>query len=423
MKNTKTRTFLAGDTTFNHCNPLIIAELGTAHGGCLSRAKEMARAAADAGAGCVKLQMVFADEILHPNTGEVMLPGGKIRLYDRFKQLEMPPEFYAEAKNYIESLGLLFLCTPFGLKSAEMLRKLQPKIVKIASPELNFTALLQKIAGWGLPVLLSSGVSTLGDIEEAVRTLGGTGDWGLGTGDFGLENRASSLKQHSDPKNDPQSPAPSPCSPAPSPQPPVPSPQSPICLLHCVTAYPAPETDYNLRVLRNLSAVLGVSAGLSDHSLDPELVPALAVSQGAAVVEKHFCLSRDDPGLDDPIALPPSDFACMVKAIRHAAKMGPEETVAKFSRERGAETVEAVLGSGIKKLAPSEKENYSRSNRSIHALRDIQAGETISAGDFAVLRTEKILRPGLAPSWAAGICGRTARQFIPSGEGVRFEDI
>jgi sialic acid synthase SpsE len=352
-------------------NPLIIAELGTAHGGDLSRAREMAQAAAEAGANCVKLQMVFADEILHPNTGEVALPGGTIRLYDRFKQLEMPLEFYAEAKEYIESLGLLFLCTPFGLKSARMLRELQPKIVKIASPELNFTAFLQEIAGWGLPVLLSSGVSTLGDIEEAVRI----------------------------------------------------TPHSPVCLLHCVTAYPAPETDYNLRVLRSLSAVFGISVGVSDHSLDPELVPALAISQGAAVIEKHFCLSRDDPGLDDPIALPPPEFASMVRAVHSAAEAGSEQTIADLSLKRGAETVEAVLGSGIKKLASSEKDNYARTNRSIHALRDIQAGETISAKDFAVLRTEKILRPGLAPSWAAAICGRTARQFIPAGEGIRFEDI
>jgi len=149
----------------------------------------------------------------------------------------------------------------------------------------------------------------------------------------------------------------------------------------------------------------------------------LAVSQGAAVIEKHFCLSRDDPGLDDPIALPPPEFARMVRALRRAAEMGPEETVAVLSRERGAALVEAVLGSGVKTLAPSERDNYSRTNRSIHALRDIQAGEIIQAADCAVLRTEKILRPGLAPSYAADICGRTARRFIPAGEGIRFEDV
>jgi len=353
-------------------NPLIIAELGTAHGGDLSRAKEMAAAAAEAGAACVKLQMVFADEILHPNTGEVTLPGGAIRLYDRFRQLEMPLEFYAEVKEYVESRGLLFLCTPFGLKSAKLLRELQPKIVKIASPELNFTALLREVAGWGLPVLLSTGVSTLGDIEAALGIL------------------QNDRRPH---------------------------------LLHCVTAYPAPETDYNLRVLQSLAAVFGVSVGVSDHSMDPELVPALAVSQGAVVIEKHFCLSRDDPGLDDPIALPLPLFARMVTAVRQAAALGPQETIASLSRERGAAVVEAVLGSGVKTLAPSERENYARTNRSIHALRDIQPGETIQAADFAVLRTEKILRPGLAPSYAADLCGRTARQFIPAGEGIRFEDI
>jgi sialic acid synthase SpsE len=376
-------------------NPLIIAELGTAHGGDLKKAKELVQAAAEAGTDCVKLQMVFADEILHPNTGEVTLPGGKIRLYDRFKQLEMPPEFYAEIKTYIESLGLLFLCTPFGLKSAKILRELQPQIVKIASPELNYTALLQEIAGWGLPILLSSGVSTVGDIEAAVGIL--------------MNNEQRTMNNENAPKQQHCSLFTVHC--------------SFLTLLHCVTAYPAPETEYNLRVLKSLAAVFGVSVGVSDHSLDPELVPALAVTQGAAVIEKHFCLSRDDPGLDDPIALPPAEFARMVKAIHRAAEMGPEETLAKLRRDRGTETVEAVLGSGIKTLAPSEQENYARTNRSIHALRDIQAGEIIRAEDFAVLRTEKILRPGLAPSWAASLSGRTARQFIPAGEGIRFEDV
>jgi sialic acid synthase SpsE len=112
----------------------------------------------------------------------------------------------------------------------------------------------------------------------------------------------------------------------------------------------------------------------------------------------------------------------MVAAIRQAAAWGPEQTVANLRRDRGA-VVEAVLGNGVKTLAPSEKENYTRTNRSIHALRDIQPGEIIKAEDFAVLRTEKILRPGLAPSWAASLCGRTARQFIPAGEGIRFEDV
>jgi len=368
------RTFLLriDGSSYNLKKPLIIAELGTSANGDIVKAIEMTDAAAEAGAHCVKFQMVFADEILHPNTGEVPLPGGKIRLYDRFKALESPLEFYAEIKDYAESRGLLFLCTPFGLKSASLLKKINPKFVKIASPELNFTGLLEEIAGWKLPVLLSSGVSHLCDIEEAVSIL---------------------------------------------------KPKTELCLLHCVTSYPAPVTDYNLKLLPNLAAIFGVPVGVSDHSADPCLVAALSVSMGATVIEKHFCLSRTDPGLDDPIALPPRDFSKMVKAIRAAAEMEPQGTFALYSREYSEELVQKILGSGVKELAPSEKDNYRLTNRSIHALRDIQKGEVLKRSDYAVLRTEKILRPGLEPKWEAAIEGRAARNFIPAGEGIRFEDI
>jgi len=374
MNENEKKSITIDKSIFSPQNPLIIAELGTSHNGSIEKAKELINAAAQAGAGCVKVQMVFADEILSPNTGEVPLPGGKIRLYDRFKALELEREFYEEVKEYTESKGILFLCTPFGLKSANILKQLQPKMVKIASPELNFTSLLEEIAGWGLPALLSSGVSRLSDIETAVEI---------------FKNKKNSS----------------------------------LCLLHCVTSYPAPETDYNLSVLPSLAAIFGVPVGVSDHSADPELVPALSIAMGAAVIEKHFCLSKTDPGLDDPIALPPEDFSKMTRAIQHAAKAAENETIACYSRERGKDLVRQILGSGVKELAPSEKANYRLTNRSIHALRDIQKGEIIKKGDYACLRTEKILRPGLEPIWEKNIEGRTARNFIPSGEGIRFEDI
>jgi sialic acid synthase SpsE len=372
MNENETFLLYLEGSSYGPKNPLIIAELGTSHNADIVKAREMIEAAEEAGARCVKFQMVFADEILHPNTGEVPLPGGRIRLYDRFKALEAPVEFYAEIKEYAESKGLLFLCTPFGLKSASILRGIHPKFVKIASPELNFTGLLEEIAGCKLPVLLSSGVSRLGDIEEAISIL---------------------------------------------------KPETELCLLHCVTSYPAPVTDYNLRVLPNLAAIFGVPVGVSDHSADPCLIPALAVSMGAAVIEKHFCLSRTDPGLDDPIALPPRDFSQMVKAVLFAAEAGPQETIALYSREHTEELVRQILGNGVKELAPSEKDSYRLTNRSIHALRDIQKGEILKRSDYAVLRTEKILRPGLEPCWEAALEGRATRNFIPAGEGIRFEDI
>ena len=398
--NENEKFFKIDNIDFSPKNPLIIAELGTGHNGNIAKAKELILAASNAGAACVKFQLVYADEILHPNTGFVTLPGGKIRLYDRFKALESPPEFYAEIKEFTESQGLIFLCTPFGLKSASILRKMHPKIVKIASPELNYTSLLEEIASWKLPVLLSTGVSRLSDIEAAIKIF--------------KPQRTQSTQRKEESKSIPPATCyllPATCS--------LPA----TCLLHCVTSYPAPETDYNLRVLPNLANTFKVSVGVSDHSLDPELVPALAVAMGAAVIEKHFCLSQTDPGLDDPIALPPKDFAKMVKAIHRAAKDGSEDTINRYKTERGTLLVEQVLGNGIKELADSERENYSRTNRSIHALRDITAGETLKQSDYAVLRTEKTLRPGLDPSWEKTLEGRIVRQFIPNGEGIRLEDV
>jgi sialic acid synthase SpsE len=113
----------------------------------------------------------------------------------------------------------------------------------------------------------------------------------------------------------------------------------------------------------------------------------------------------------------------MVRALRRAEGQSPEEIIATCKKERGEAPVEAALGDGVKRLAGAEKANYGRSNRSLHALRDIAAGEIVGPGDFAALRTEKILRPGLPPSWAESISGRRARHFIPAGEGIRFEDI
>jgi sialic acid synthase SpsE len=175
--------------------------------------------------------------------------------------------------------------------------------------------------------------------------------------------------------------------------------------------------------LPNLAGIFGVSVGLSDHTLDPVLAPVLGCARGAAAIEKHFCLSRADPGLDDKIALDPGDFARMVQAVRRAAVMEGAAVIEEMRGEFGPILVEKTLGNGIKTLAPSEKANYGRTNRSIHALRDIAAGEVIKADMMGVLRTEKVLRPGLSPRWEKHIAGRKALHPIPAGEGIRFEDI
>ncbi len=328
----------------------------------------------------MKFQCVFADEILHPHTGQVLLPGGAIALYDRFRQLEEDEDFYAALKEYAEATGLLFLCTPFGLRGARLLRRIECEAMKIASPELNHFPLLDEVASYGLPVILSSGVSVLGDIDRALGHFPARGANGVGD--------------------------------APG-----------VALLHCVTSYPAPATEYNLRVLGSLGALFGLPIGVSDHSLDPVLVPALSIAAGGVIVEKHVCLSRDDPGLDDAIALAPVQFAQMSRAIRAVQALSPEQAIASLASEFGSAQIEAVLGDGIKRLAPSEAANYRRTNRSVHAMRAIKEGETFAASDLAILRTEKILRPGLDPELLPVLIGRVATRDIPSGEGIEWADV
>lgn len=385
---------------------LIVAELGTSHLGEIARARELVEAAAESGADCAKLQLVHADEILHPLSGEVDLPTGRVELHRQFQALERPLAFYAELKSYAESKGLAFLCSAFGLQSARELRSIGAKAIKIASPELNHFPLLREAASYRVPLILSTGVSKLADIERALEITG----------------------------------------------------RSNVVLLHCVTAYPAPEEEYNLKVLDSLQAIFGLEVGLSDHSLDPTLVPALAVLHGACVVEKHFTLSRRSSGLDDPIALEPRAFKRMAERIREiegrapsqprvgstlAASVSPERdspqalslegedgaetgvtaVFAALEREYGAERVRRVIGSGVKTLAPSERDNYLRTNRSVHALAAIPEGALIGDGDVAMLRTEKKLRPGLSPEFLHLVIGRRARRPIPAGEGVVWEDI
>lgn len=368
-------SFVVDGAAYHPGKPLVIAEIGTGHGGDLEKASELLHAARESGAGCAKFQHVYAREIIHPRTGSVPLPGGPVPLFDRFRALETGPEFFEKLKEEAESLGLLFLCTPFGVRSARELVGIGVRVLKVASPELNHLELLDEVARTDLPIILSSGVSTLGDIERAVDRIRRE------------EGTAPSR-----------------------------------ALLHCVTAYPAPEEDYNLRVLGPLSALLGLAVGVSDHSRDPVLVPTLAVCSGASIVEKHICLCRSDSGLDDPIALTPGEFRKMADAVS-AAAADPRSAREALELEYGPARVEAVLGDGRKRLAPSERLNYGRTNRSLHALGPIPRGAAFSRENVAALRTEKVLRPGLAPEFLDVLSGRRAARDIPEGEGIEWGDV
>ena len=370
---------LPGEEAGRPGRALIVAEIGTSHNGDLTKARELLAAAAASGADAAKFQLVYADEILHPACGAVELPGGSVPLYERFRSLERDADFYAELKTLTEEAGLVFICSPFGIRSARILRDIGAPAIKIASPELNHFPLLREVASYDRSIILSSGVSTLSDIEKALAVM----DEVSGSGG--------------------------------------------VTLLHCVTAYPAPEEEYNIRLIPNLAAVFGVKAGVSDHSADPVLVPALAALYGAAMIEKHFTLDAGGGGLDDPIALTPPLFARMVREIRDAENEAAAGRVAE-AREAleaayGRDRVRRVLGNGVKALAPAEAANYATTRRSVHALGEISAGELFTEENTALLRSEKNLRPGLSPELWDLILKRQSARTIFAGEGITWDDI
>lgn len=372
----------------NTHSPMIIAEVGTAHGGSLEKAFELIDASCEAGADAVKMQCVYASEILHPLTGIVHLPSGDERLYDTFKALEVAPSFLAECSARAHSLGMQFIVSPFGTQSLRDVIDANVDAIKVASPELNHFPLLEAIAHYrkrqteegkeAVPIILSSGVSRLADIEAALDIVGVDG----------------------------------------------------VTLLHCVTSYPAPPSDYNVRLIASLRCVFGVDCGISDHSTDSVLVPSLAVAMGGTMIEKHITLSKDDGGLDDKVALTPDEFALMTHAVHQAATMmahygqerGCGEVIKQLSAEYGESMVQDVLGDGVKRLAASEAENYGRTNRSLHYMRAMKKGQVIREGDISVLRTEKVLSAGLSPRYMATLMGATLARDVDDGAGAVWED-
>ena len=357
--------------------PIVIAEIGTAHRGDLSRGLELIDAAADTGADIAKVQVVFADEILPPEAGLVPLPGGDTPLYEVFQKLERPVKFYAALAERAASRNIGFLASPFGEKSIRLLEEIKVGAWKVASPELNHEPLLIRLAQTGLPLILSTGVSKSRDIERALEVITG-----------------ASL-----PGNTPQ-----------------------IVILHCLTNYPAPEAEANLKVIPALATAFNLPTGLSDHSLHPVIIPSLAAALGAVMIEKHITLSKKAGGLDDPVALNPEDFSRMTTAVRKFAMAG-DKAVDELSREYGQERIEACLGDGIKRLAPSEEAHYRRTNRSLHAIGPLKAGTLLSEENTAILRTEKVLNPGLEPRFRSEAYGRRLIRNIASGDGITLEDI
>jgi N-acetylneuraminate synthase len=255
----------------NH--PVIIAEAGVNHNGCIERAFEMIDVAAEAKADIIKFQTFTAEECASrfaPKADYQKKSKGDSQ-FELLRQLELDFDAVKLLKAKAEKAGLVFLSTPDGSNSLKCLVDAGVKAIKIASGEVTNLPFLKDIARTKLPVILSTGMSNLGEVQKAVNCLGKNG-----------------------------------C--------------DDITLLHCTSQYPALPEDCNIRAIKTLQQAFGFPTGFSDHTEGSEAA-ILATSLGAVFIEKHFTLSRKLPGPDQAASIEPAELKNFVKNIRMAVKM------------------------------------------------------------------------------------------------------
>ena len=252
---------------------VIIAEAGVNHNGSFEMACRLADEAKRAGADYVKFQTGIPENVISVRAEQAEYQkhntGTSESQLDMVRKIMLRPDDFKPLKEYCDSIGIRFLSTPFDLDSIDILKPLEMDLWKIPSGEITNLPYLRKIASMGQPVVMSTGMSRLGEVDDAVGVLL---DGGL-TLDM-------------------------------------------ITLLHCNTEYPTPYTDVNLRAMLALRDAIGCRVGYSDHTLGIE-VPVAAVAMGAEVIEKHFTLDKTLPGPDHVASLEPAELKAMVSAIRH----------------------------------------------------------------------------------------------------------
>lgn len=298
----------------------IVAELSANHHQNFDEAVKIIRAAKDAGADAIKLQTYTADTItIACDRKEFKLASGTIwdgtTLYELYGQAYTPWEWQPRLKQVANDLGMDLFSTPFDDTAVDFLEKMGVPAHKLASFELVDIPLIRKMASTGKPLIMSTGMSTVEEIEEAVTTA-----------------RAAGAKQ--------------------------------IALLKCTSAYPASPEEMNLRTIPELSRRFDVPVGLSDHTMDSAVAVA-AVSLGACVIEKHLTLSRSEPGPDSAFSLEPEEFKAMVDAVRitekalgsvHFGIEAKEASSRVFRRSlfvvQGLKRGEAFTGENVRSIRP-----------------------------------------------------------------------
>jgi len=330
----------------------IISEIGSNHNGDLSIAKKLIEAAAKAGADAVKFQTFRAETHYSKHTpGFTYLQGQghQKNTYDLIKSLEINSEWHEELMEFCASFSIDFLSSPCDYEAVDQLGNLGMPAFKLASFDLPDLKLIGHMATFKRPLLLSTGMASYADIQDALNVAKGAGN-------------------------------------------------DQVALLQCTSLYPAPADLSNLAAMDTMKKAFGVPIGYSDHTLGDH-VSIAAVALGACLIEKHFTLGRNLPGPDHAFAAEPSELAEMIKRIRE---------------------VEAAIGNGIKDgPREAEFEMFAKGRRSLHVIKAVKAGESISKDNL------RIKRPGygILPKYFEIVTGMKATKDILDDHWIGWEDL
>lgn len=331
--------------------PYIVAEMSANHNGKFQNALDIITSAKECGADAVKIQTYRPDTItLNSRDDEFLIKEGKwagVSLYELFEQAYMPWEWHKPLFNYARKLGITIFSAPFDNTAVDLLEDLNAPAYKIASFEAVDLPLIKYVAGTGKPMIISTGMADADEIQEAIEAA-----------------REGGCKE--------------------------------LAVLHCVSGYPAPAEDYNLRTIDDMIKRFGLVTGLSDHTLDNTTAIASSVL-GASIIEKHFTLDRSGGGPDDSFSLEPADLTALC---------------------RDSNTAWRALGKIDYGPKSSEQANV-KVRRSLYFVKDMKAGDIITEDCI------RSVRPGygLAPKYFKELIGQRVKEDIQANSAVKKRSI
>lgn len=330
---------IANKTIGEDSPTFIIAEAGVNHNGSVEIAKQLIDAAKEVGADAVKFQTFKTENLVSKSLKD---------FFDMVKKLELKEEELKELVKYARKRDIIVFSTPTDEESVDLLSKLNMPAFKIASGDLTYISLIKYAASKKLPIILSTGMSYLGEIEEALNAIHSTGN-----------------------KN--------------------------IILMHCVSSYPAPVEETNLNTIGTLKKAFNVPVGFSDHTTS-YLVPIIAATMGAKIIEKHFTLDKNMEGPDHKASADINEFKKIVNGIR---------------------SMEMSRGSSVKAPVDSESEMILKFRKSLVAVENIPEGSVISDQNIAIKRPGD----GIPPKYFDFVKGIKTKKELKMDEVIKWNSI